>query len=634
MAIELIKEHVNEHMCKLDNYFNNIFKDFGRFYINPEIYNIDGLYSLDISFNELGGPGIYYSKITLSDTEFLYFIGLDSDDVIKNNKLINFDDFIYPNFSIKLNFNYNESGIVFGSEDGQLVLLMHIDFDSLNRDEISRLNEKSNIEEIDNSFFINFGSFEEESDYSLLRNIRNFISNVKIRKNNFSSIDLTTVRLPRSDLPKENIDFEFNTEKYNYCMICGEKIDETYDFNPQMRDVVGKNPNKCASCYAKILMSYFYYVMEGKSINRTYLLSLSRTPNLIKFYLDLLATNGIINRTKTIEFKEDLSNEYYQSFFDEIPEEYKIAYFKNDPVKKHSELFDKIDEMTLNMYDSLNTDFQKTLLESGLSLEDGWKIREELIQLVKEGQLKKNTLKAVNKAIKKLINNHISSPPNKSKSPIKKIKSLKLFNQAQELNELTLNKNLSFKNEFLNKLSDNGLSIDYAFRIRNQLIDEIEQGKIETSVEDRLIKLIKEITNPISTVEDSSSDVVVNENDDSGSEKIRTEPGNTEETSDIPITSHVFKDDELLIDIQKEYILIEDLIYLKTIILNSDIGNVLKSIALFKEIINCRIENIRIFELNEEYLNVFVEICFFENDEEDSIIKWLKKNDFRESKLI
>ena len=622
MAIELIKEHVNEYMCKLDNYFDNIFNDFGRFYINPENFNIDGLYSLDILFNEIGESSIYYSKIMVSDTKFLYFFGLDSEDVVKNNKLINFDDFINPNFAITLDFDYETSGMVFALEEGDLVLLMQIDYNSLTREEISRLEDKSNIEKIGDTSFINFGSFND-GDRSFLRKIKNFIANVKIQNNTFDLISLSTVRLPRGVLPNENTDFEFDTKKYNYCMICGENIDETYDFNPQMKDFAGENPNKCASCQAKILMSYFYSVMEGKSINRTYLLSLTRTPSLIKFYLNLLETNGIINRTRTIEFKEDLTNEYYQTFFDEIPEEYKITYFKNNPVKKHSELFEKIDEITLNIPDSLNTNFQKILLENGLSLEDGWNIREELIQLVKEGELKKNTIKAVNKAIKKVINKHTQSPSNKSKKSIKKINSLNMFKQAQQLNKLTLSKDMSYKKEYLNKLLENELSLDYANIIRNQLIDEIEEGKIKNSVEDRLIKIIEETT---------KSDL--EEEDGSVSDVVDSEPDITIETQDTSLHSPISSEEKLEINVFKEYIFIDNLIILKSIIINSDMGAILKIITFIKEITNCKIETIRVFELNEKFLNVFIEISFSNEEYKDLIIKLLKKSDFKEISLI
>ena len=115
---------------------------------------------MDLHFNKSKERSIYFSKAPTSDNKFYYFFGLDTDPLIKKNKFINYDKFIYPKMILLLDCDsLNESAMCFGRKDGKIVLLMRIDFNLLNDFFISKLKNKNLIEKIERDFFINFVQF-------------------------------------------------------------------------------------------------------------------------------------------------------------------------------------------------------------------------------------------------------------------------------------------------------------------------------------------------------------------------------------------------------------------------------------------------------------------------------------------
>ena len=474
MSIILIQENISEIFENLENYFQTIFSSFGRFYVNSEETGLDDIFYLDIFFNENGQESIYYSNTSFSNKGFYYF-GLDSNPLIENNKLINFEDFISPQLILSYNSDYsNEVGIVFGLENNNIFLLSPIDFSSLNEDEVSTLKERNNIELIEGKYYINFGKFDE--GVSLLRNIRNFLSHFHIDNAVFNYIKL----IPRdSDSSSEKIDStdKDTIKKNNYCMFCGENIDDSYSLNQDIKKIAGENPNKCASCFSKILMSYFKSKIENKTNNKCYLISLANKPELVKFYLKLLETNGIIKRTSNIEFKEELN--ICDRYFNEIPDEYLIEFEELNI--KHEKIINNIDKLTLFEDDVLDIDFEKSLVVKGLTLEKGWSIREELINRVISNEFKKESPKHIEKYIKKRI-----------KELSRSSKPKKVFKHSQDLIKLTLNPYGKFNNAFIEKLNDNNLSIEEGEEILKEIKQEIEEGKlISVSLETRLNQLVK-----------------------------------------------------------------------------------------------------------------------------------------------
>lgn len=474
MSIRLIQENISEHFNNLEKYFQTIFSSFGRFYINPEEIHLDNIFYLDIFFNETGEKSIYYSNTSFYNKELFYF-GLDSNPLIKNNKLINFENYISPQLILSFNLDSsNESGIVFGLENNNIFLLSPIDFSALNDDDVSILKEMNKIELIGGQYFINFGKFDE--GISLLRNIRNFLSHFHIDNTIFNYIKL----LPKESVfsPEKIDSTDKNTiKKNNYCMFCGENIDDTYSLNQDIKKIAGENPNKCASCFSKILMSYFKSQIENRTNNKCYLISLANKPELVKFYLKLLETNGIIKRTFNIEFKEELS--IYDRYFNDIPDEYLIEFEELNI--KHENIIKNIDKLTLFEDDILDIDFEKSLVDKGLTLETGWIIRDELINLVISHDFKKESPKQIKKYIKKRI-----------KELSRSHKPKKIFKHSQDLIKLTLNPNGKFNNAFIEKLNDNNLSIDEGKEIFREIKQEIEDGKlISVSLETRFNQLVK-----------------------------------------------------------------------------------------------------------------------------------------------
>ena len=475
MSIVLIQENISEHFRNLENYFQTTFSSFGRFYLNSDEIPLNDIFYLDIFFNENGEESIYYSKTSFSN-KGLYYFGLDSNPLIKNNKLINLEDFIYPQLILSFNLDGSKvGGIVFGSENNNIFLLSPIDFSSLSDEDISILQERNNIEFIEEKYYINFGKFDE--GVSLLKKIRNFLSHFHIDNNVFDYIKL---------LPKESVSSSKKIDsigkdtikKNNYCMFCGENIDDSYSLNQDIKKIVGENPNKCASCFSKILMSYFKSQIENKTNNKSYLISLANKPELVKFYLKLLETNGIIKRTSNIEFKEELNS--YDKYFNEIPDEYLIE-FEEYLNKQHEKIIKNIDKLTLFEDDVLDIDFEKRLIDKGLALEKGWIIREELINHVISDDFRKKSPKHIKKYIKKRIKELSRSPKPKN-----------IFKYSQDLIKLTLNPNGNFNNVFIEKLNDNNLSIEEGEEILKEIKQEIEDGKlIGVSLETRLDQLVK-----------------------------------------------------------------------------------------------------------------------------------------------
>ena len=486
-------------------------------------------------FNETGERSIYFTKVPITDYKFYYFFGLDTDSLIKNNKYINYEDYIYPKMVLSLNSNsFDESGICFGCQDENILLLMKIDFNLLDDEQIKKLMNKNLIEKINDNYYINFGQFNE--GFYLLRNIRNFLSNFYIDNKNFNFIklipenyDFTPIENPQADL-NENI----------YCMCCGEKIDITYELNKDFKDIVGENPDRCASCFSKIMISYFIKKIEGISGSKEYIKKISSKPDLINFYFTLLETTGIISRDSSINFINGFEH-VNKDLYNQIPSKYLIEDdYNNKFLKSTSKVCENIDKLTLYSYsyDVLSVGFQNKLINSKLSLEDGWKIRDKLISKAIDGTIPYGSSKFLNECIDKIIlidfkhrkpksktklkyqkdrkpksktklknqknRNHKSKKTkvkNKNKKKPKKIKPVErkigkgLFVKSDELKRLAVNSIGTLRESYKRLLNQNDLSLEDGDKIVCIIRNEFDQKKLtEEDVEERLYQLIEQFT--------------------------------------------------------------------------------------------------------------------------------------------
>ena len=387
----------------------------------------------------------------------------------------------------------------FGRKDGKIVLLMRIDFNLLNDFFIRKLKNKNLIEKIDGDFFINFGEFKD--GISLLKNIRNFLSNFFIDNKNYNYIKL----VPKGYHFKVKGRHTHKGNKDIFCERCGKTINKNYQLNKNFMGLVSNNPNICAKCFSNILVSYFYNKIHGLRGSKAYIKSLSSNPDLIGFYFDLCETAGVLSKHAFLHFQKDFEVVNKKSFA-VIPQIYLIE----DDLKENfsavnSRICDTIDMVTLSSVDMFSDDFKKKLVKHHLSFVDGWKIRDDLISYNNKGIIKKGSKKEINNFINKLVSDY--SKKKKSKKKLKRKTNVKKTNpkktnnkkkerillKSNELRRLTINPNGGLRANYLESLEENYLSVEKGIEIISILTDEINQKKlIEEDVETRLWQLIKD----------------------------------------------------------------------------------------------------------------------------------------------
>lgn len=182
-------------------------------------------------------------------------------------------------------------------------------------------------------------------------------------------------------------DFPIKTsEPHKYCKICGEKIEQKHDF---FKNASINNHSNCISCFKKILIRYFLEEIEFNIIEKDSIIRRSENEELVIKYFNLLNEYDYFDNNT---FKE------YEKFKVEIPESLKLNFLNLKEVRI-KEVNKKIDYYTIEN-GQLSSSFKEKLSNYNLSEEDGWAIRQKLIELNMNNSLKEME---VNKKLHELL---------------------------------------------------------------------------------------------------------------------------------------------------------------------------------------------------------------------------------------
>jgi len=348
------------------------------------------------------------------------------------------------NYQIKV-----KEAIHFAKDElNKIFLIMPINCDSLSDKEIFSLKNKNEIIVMDNVEYINFG--ELKRGIHILRNIRNFMEHITVDMKYSSFLKLVKVKIL----------YKFSKDP-NFCPSCDNLIVKSYEKNEIIKNIVGNNPKICADCYSKKLMNYFLSKATNIFLNRYYLEILAENSLDIKFYLglfdkyDMFDENGFLNKTST------------QSSF--VPPKYQLNTHFLETMQSYIDL---INEKTMiNEGDELS-DFESTFLENNLSYAEGFEIKNKLEYYVLSGNIKSMSGKT-RKNIKKKLKNLIDWKSNYKK------KRVNIFETIERLNRLTLNSKGDLNENFINHVTFFGLDESVCWKIRNELIEGIENHTIK-----------------------------------------------------------------------------------------------------------------------------------------------------------
>ena len=551
----------------LDKFFKDNLRYTRDFTIDFAMYNLN--YNeriIKILFHNISNPiSIYVGSLNNHSVSEVYFFGLEKDLKDKND----FKNVIEPRLIVSFNYNIKKSAVVFAYVDFKINLCLRINLDNLSEKEKCILKRKNKIVSFKGNYFIVLGQFD--NSINILRNMRNFISNCTFYNDSVDIVNIKSVHIPvnfdfKKNCPEVEDEIIISHDKHSYCMICGNKIDESYEINSEFLEIVGDNPNKCAYCFSKVFMAYFQNKISDKFSNRAYLISVSENKELIKFYLNLCENNNAIKRTEKINFSEDFQKDYLK-FKDDIPKKYHLNQITRGK-KGISAIIDIIDEYTLEN-NRLSLSFEELLQKHNLSNNDGWEIRNQLINEARSRKLKK-TKKKIQQRITHLLNERTVNDD-----------SINLFELSDKLNKLTLNSKGDLNDDFINLLKLNNLKLDCGWVIRRQLIKEIENNEIN-----------------VNNFKKRFNELVKNRNSSFNNE----------------------------CEILKEYFIINDKVNLIAIMNKKDISHVLKMFLLIKHFCDSHLEHLAILSLNEDFSKIFIEFIVKENDE--YLLKILNKNGF------
>lgn len=437
MDFELVD--YNEYLPRLRKYFSCYLR--GRMeyqHLHPETEQ--PMFNSQIHFhNRNVGISIYF----FNNEGFTYFgLGREIEDYVS----------LTANMKLSTNLNYNikvKKAIHFAKDElNKIFLIMPINCDLLSDKEIFYLKDKNEIIIIDNVEYINFG--ELKRGIHILRNIRNFMKHITIDPQYTSFLKLVKVRIL----------YKFSKDP-NFCPSCDNLIAKSYENNELIKNIVGDNPKICADCYSKKLMNYFLSKATNIFLNKYYLEILAENSLDIKFYLNLFDKysmfdeNGFLNNTST------------QSSF--VPPKFQL----NTPFLETMQFYSKvINEKTMIYEGDQLSDFESTLLKNNLSYAEGFEIKNQIEYSVLSGKLKLGGGKYINridKSIKNLINLKSNSKKNRTK----------IFEIIEVLNRLTLNSKGELNEVFINRMAVFGLDDSVCWKIRDELIEGIENKVIK-----------------------------------------------------------------------------------------------------------------------------------------------------------
>lgn len=436
MDFELVD--YDEYLPRLRKYFSCYLR--GRMeyqHLHPEtkqpISNTQiHFYNLDV------GHSIYF----FNNEGFTYFgLGREIEDFASFNSI---------KLSTHLNYQIKVKEAIHFAKDelNKIFLIMPINCDLLSDKEIFSLKDKNEIIVIDNLEYINFG--ELKRGIHILRNLRNFMEHIIVDSQYTSFLKLVKVKIL----------YKFSKDP-NFCPSCDNLIAKSYENNEIIKNLVGDNPKICADCYSKKLMNYFLSKATNIFLNKYYLEILAENSLDIKFYLNLFEKycmfdeNGFLDNTST------------KSSF--VPPKFQLNTPFLETMQSYSDL---INEKTM-IYDGDElSDFESTLLKNNLSYAEGFEIKNQIEYSVLSGKLKLGDGKysnRIDKSIKNIINVKSNSKKNKTN----------IFKIIEILNKLTLNSKGGLNENFINRVTAFGLDESVCWKIRDELIDGIENQVIK-----------------------------------------------------------------------------------------------------------------------------------------------------------
>ena len=246
MSLRIIE---NRKIKSNQRYLNNFLERFldipKNFKIDCEAVNISEHFSsnttVTIRHRKPARESIYYAEAFKERDEEFYFFGLARDNVIATSNYLSQESHIVPSLVATLHLeDSSKSNIVFASDSKEYnnVILLRIDCSELNDIELDVLKNKNKITKLtEGKGFINFGAI---GDFNTLRNIRNFISNVKFENQNSPYVKIVEVSIPdnySSIKPDSNI---LKDRFYNFNGISPSDVDseDVIDLNETADDVV------------------------------------------------------------------------------------------------------------------------------------------------------------------------------------------------------------------------------------------------------------------------------------------------------------------------------------------------------------------------------------------------------------
>ena len=438
MDFELVD--YEEYLPRLKKYFSCYLR--GRIeYQHLDSKTKQSIFNSQIHFYNLDvGHSIYF----FNNEGFTYFgLGREIEDYASFNAI---------KLSTHLNYQIKVKEAIHFAKDelNKVFLIMPINCDLLSDKEIFSLKDKNEIIVIDDVEYINFG--ELKRGIHILRNIRNFMEHITVDSQYTSFLKLVKVRIL----------YKFSKDP-NFCPSCDNLIAKSYENNEIIKNLVGDNPKICADCYSRKLMNYFLSKATNIFLNRYYLEILAENSLDIKFYLDLFDKYCMFDENGFLE-----NNSTKSSF---VPPKFQLNTPFLETMQNYSEL---INEKTVIYEGDELSNFESTLLKNNLSYAEGFEIKNQIEYSVLSGKLKLGGGKYINridKSIKNLINAKSNSKKNRTN----------IFGIIEILNKLTLNSKGELNEDFINRVTAFDLDESVCWRIRNELIEGIENQTIKKS---------------------------------------------------------------------------------------------------------------------------------------------------------
>lgn len=201
MVLKIIEnKKIKANQKEFDRFLERFHNNKKTFTVDCDHINLDYFNSesyVTIRHKKPSKDSIYYTSFFKERDEVTYLFGLARENVVCTSSYMDMGAQIRPTLVAVLNLeDSSKSTIVFAedSEEYNNVILLRIDCSQLNNDELTVLKNKNKITKLkDGKGFINFGAI---GDFTTLKNIRNFISNVTFEYDNGLYAKIINVSIP------------------------------------------------------------------------------------------------------------------------------------------------------------------------------------------------------------------------------------------------------------------------------------------------------------------------------------------------------------------------------------------------------------------------------------------------------